>query len=358
MEIFDKMIELVIKPAGNFPVYNCMLLVSNKKRNINISKATGSLEKSGGPISPNHGFRTGSITKPFTATIILQLFEDGVLKPEDLFFNFLSPAKKLFLKDLHLFEKTNFSQSITIQQLLQHETGLPDYFSDDKRFFEQILNTPLQEWNWQLVMERFFEYGLNEKAFFPPGSGFHYSDTNYLLLALLIEELTKRKLHEVFTEKIFLPLQLKDTYLEFFQTPKINLPVAYPYYETHSLKEVNTSFDWGGGGLISTMNNLDIFIRSLIAGKLFKNEETLLAMLEFKNYTITNSSKRLPLYGLGLQKKVIAGYSFVGHISAYGSFMFYDPEKDISIILTLNQVAAMHKAEWLMNKVVEAITDQ
>ena len=357
MEIFDKMIERVIQPAGNFPVYNCMLLVSNKKRNISIVKATGNLEKSGGSISPNHGFRTGSITKPFTSTIILQLFEDGLLKPEDLFLNFLSPDKKLFLKDLHLFEKTNYSQSITIQQLLQHQSGLPDYFSDDKRFYEQILNAPLQEWNWQLVMERFFEYGLNEKAFFPPGHGFHYSDTNYLLLALLIEELTKQKLHEVFNEKIFLQLDLNDTYLEFFQPSKTNIPVAYPYYETHSLKEVNTSFDWGGGGLISTMNNLDIFIRSLLSGKLFKKEETLLAMLDFKNYTTNNTSKRLSLYGLGLQKKIMPGSSFVGHTSAYGSLMFYDPEKDTSIILSLNQAGAMHKAEWLMNKVAEAFND-
>ena len=358
MEKVDKMIEMVIQPAGNFPVYNCMLLVNDRKRNISVAKATGNLEKSGKPISLDHGFRTGSITKPFTSAIILQLFEDGVVKPEDLLFDFLSPDKKLFLKDLHLFERTNYSQSVTIQQLLQHETGLPDYFSGDKKFYQQVLNSPLQEWNWHLVMERFFEYRLNEKTFFPPGHGFHYSDTNYLLLALLIEELTKQKLHEVFNEKIFLPLDLNDTYFEFFQPVKTNMPVVYPYYGTHSLKEVNTSFDWGGGGLISTMNNLDIFIRGLISGKLFKREETLSAMLEFKNYTTKNSPKRLSLYGLGLQKKIMAGYSFVGHASAYGSLMFYDPEKDTSIILSLNQAGAMHKAEWLMNKVAEAFNDQ
>ena len=143
MEIVDQMMERVIQPAGNFPVYNCMLLVSNKKKNISLSKATGNLGTSERPVSPGHRFRTGSITKPFTATIILQLVENGVLRLKDQFFNFLSPDKKLFLNDLHLFEKTSYSRSITIQQLLQHETGLPDYFADDKRFYEQVIENPL-----------------------------------------------------------------------------------------------------------------------------------------------------------------------------------------------------------------------
>ena len=130
-------------------------------------------------------------------------------------------------------------------------------------------------------------------------------------------------------------------------------PVIYPYYGIHSLENINTSFDWGGGGLISTMNDLDIFIRSLIKGILFKKTESLELIMRLQNTnSITENTSRSLQYALGIQKKDFQGYSFVGHNSAYGSMLFYEPEKDISIVLSLNQAAAVHKAEWLMKKII------
>ena len=169
----------------------------------------------------------------------------------------------------------------------------------------------------------------------------------------MIEQLTNKPLQQIYREKIITPLGLHDTYLEFYELPKQVKPVVYPYYGVYSLENINTSFDWGGGGLTSTMNDLDIFIRSLIKGILFKETESLKLIMQIQNIiSVSDNTSPSIQYGLGIQKKDFPGYSFVGHNSAYGSMLFYEPDKGISIIISLNQTTALHKAEWLMKKII------
>ena len=348
--------SLVIKPEGNSPVYNCMLTIKDEKRGFLFSGALGTTGESGSLVSADYRFRTGSITKLFTATVILQLIEVGLLRLEDSYFDLINKDTLKILSGLHFLEETDYSKKISLLHLLQHSSGLPDYFSDDERFLNYVMQHPSQLWDWKLVIEKYFEFELNLKPSFVPGNGFHYSDTNFLLLAILIEQLTNKPLQQVYREKIITPLGLHDTYLEFYELPGQIKPVVYPYYGIYSLENINTSFDWGGGGLTSTMNDLDIFIRSLIKGILFKKTESLKLIMRLQNiYFVTDKTSRTSKYGLGIQKKDFPGYSFVGHNSAYGSMLFYDPEKDISIILSLNQATAVHKAELLMKKIILGI---
>lgn len=353
MEQFEKIMSLVVKPFGSSPVYNCMLAINNESSGINFSGAIGQTGETGKLISANYRFRIGSITKLFTSAIILQLKEEGLLRLEDYYFDLINKNTIKILSGLHLFEETDYFEKITLLHLLQHRSGLRDYFSDDERFLNYVMQHPSQLWNWKLVMEKYFEFGLNLKPSFVPGNGFHYSDTNYLLLAVLIEQIANKPLQHVYREKIISPLGLSDTYLEFYEFPELVKPVVYPYYGIHSLENINTSFDWGGGGLISTMRDLDLFIRSLIKGKLFNKAESPELMMQLQNTTcVTEYTGQVFQYGLGIQKKDFPGYSFVGHISAYGSMLLYEPEKEISVILSLNQTAAAHKAEWLMKKII------
>ncbi len=354
MEQFKKMMELVLNPEGDSPIYNCMLLINDSKNNIFYSGATGTFCNGEALILPDCSFRTGSMTKPFTAAIVLQLVEEGILNTEDFYFDLINSETKNILSGMHLFDKVDCTGNISVLHLLQHRSGLCDYFADDERFPSYVMQHPSQSWNWKLVIEKYFEMGLNNKTAFKPGDGFHYSDTNYLLLAILIEQLTGKPLHQVFDERIIEPLRLVDTYLEFYQSPKKPAPVVFPHYAKYSLKNVNTSFDWGGGGLVSTMKDLDIFIRALLKGQLFKKDETLFVMMQFYA-TVEGNTSRIPLYGLGIQKKEIQSYSFIGHNSSYGSMMFYEPKQNISIVLSLNQAAAFHKAEWLINKIVKEL---
>jgi D-alanyl-D-alanine carboxypeptidase len=350
MEQLEKIMELIIRPTGNTPIHNCMVSIKNKSSGITISKAIGLTGTDGTNITVAHRFRTGSITKLFTATLILQLVEERLIKTEDLYFNLINQDSKRILSSLHLFNGHDYSSTISLHHLLNHSSGLCDYFSEDERFLNYVMAHQSQSWNWKLVMEKYFEFELHKKPAFIPGNGFHYADTNYLLLAVLIEQIIGKSLHQVYREKIISPLSLTNTYLEFYEIPNEEKPVVFPFYGIHSLEKVNTSFDWGGGGLISTMNDLDIFIRSLMKGDLFKYPKTLDLMLQLNLSIKSNSS--LSNYGLGVQKKDFPRFSFFGHSSVYGSMLYYDRNNDISLILTLNQITAMAKAEWMMKKIV------
>ena len=345
--------ELVIRPTGTTPIHNCMLFIKDSGSGLNFSRAIGLDGTEGKTVTVDHRFRTGSITKLFTSTLILQFVEEGLLKTNDPYFNLIDDNSKKLLSGLHLLHGIDYSSTISLHHLLNHSSGLRDYFSEDERFLNFVLEHPLHVWDWKGVMEQYFQYGLNTKPAFMPGSGFHYADTNYLLLAVLIEQITGKPIHQVYREKIISPLGLTSTYLEFYEMPDEVKPIVYPFYGMHSLEKINTSFDWGGGGLVSTMNDLDIFIRSLMKGDLFKKPESLALMLQLQNQKpLAESNSEVFHYGLGIQKKGFSGFSFFGHNSAYASMLYYEPEKDISLILSLNQLTAIHKAEWMMKKII------
>ncbi|ARV07884.1 D-alanyl-D-alanine carboxypeptidase [Polaribacter sp. SA4-10] len=356
MKKYENFANLLINTEGSAPIYNCLLTINSAKKNINYNIALGQIDATDKKIASNYRFRTGSITKTFTSTIILQLMEEGLLKLEDPFLDSLQNVEtKKILSEILFFDTINYSNKITIKNLLQHKSGLRDYFSDDERFFANIKKYPNQEWDWKKVLEKYFEYGLNKKGVCKPSESFYYSDTNYLLLALLIEELTNKTYSKVLEERILNPLSLNDTYLEFYQNKKGATPVIFPYHGIYSLENINTSFDWGGGGLISSTNDLNIFIRSLLTGKLFNDPKTLKQMINFEDDSIISTQKKEKIgYGMGLQQKKIGKHNFIGHNSAYGGMVFYNLETDSSFILNINQVLAPHKAEWLLKKMVEA----
>jgi D-alanyl-D-alanine carboxypeptidase len=353
MEQLEKIMELVIRPTGSTPIHNCMLFIKDERNGLNFSKAIGLDGPDGKAVKADQRFRIGSITKLFTAALVLQLAEEGLLKTEDLYFDLINEDSKKLLSGLHLYNGVDYSSTISLHHLLNHSSGLRDYFSEDKRFLDFVMEYPSQSWNWKKVMAKYFEFKLHKKPTFIPGQAYHYADTNYLLLAVLLEQLTGKSLNQLYKENIFLPLGLTNTYLEFYELPDEEKLVVYPFYGIHSLEKVNTSFDWGGGGLISTMDELDIFIRSLMKGLLFKKLATLDLMLQLQNQKTTpESTTQSSHYGLGIQKKDFPVFSFFGHSSAYGSLLYYEAEKEISVIISLNQLTAMHKVEWMMKKII------
>ena len=289
--------------------------------------------------------------------IVFQLLEEGLLNIDTPFLELLSDTvTKKFLSNFLHHQGINCAPRITVKNLLNHSSGCADYFADDATFLKNILSNPHQKWNWKKIMEHYYASQLHKSILFIPAKGFHYSDTNYLLLALLIEGIMGCSFHEVLDSRIIKEVSLKDTFLEFYENKKGNNTIQYPYFGEQSLKDVNTSFDWGGGGLVSTATDLDLFLRALFSGKLFQNSETLNAMFEYNDHSLAKNSRIA--YGLGIQKKEILGQTLYGHNSAYGGMAFYIVERDTSIIINLNQAHAPHKAELLLKKIIAQFTSK
>jgi D-alanyl-D-alanine carboxypeptidase len=113
---------------------------------------------------------------------------------------------------------------------------------------------------------------------------------------------------------------------------------------------VNTSFEWGAGGIVSTCEDLDIFIRALFGGRLFSEESTLEGMLAG-----TDDPSHWN-HGFGIKKTPTSGLTLYGHPGAYGCDMYYCPEEDMSICITVNQMNTHGRKQGLREDVVSLLT--
>jgi D-alanyl-D-alanine carboxypeptidase len=209
------------------PIHNAVLLVQCPR--ITWKGAAGMADGTDEAMTADHKFKIASIAKTFTATIVLQLVEEGRLSLDDTIDRFLATAPEVRLDSLHIHDGISYGRHITIRHLLSQTSGLKCYLGDDPRFIEYILEHPLTQWTPAMMLGKYFEYGLNTQADFPPGEGFKYADTNYLLLSMIIERVTGSPLHTQIKERICDPLGLIDTYLEYFEAPRGGAPLSHAY---------------------------------------------------------------------------------------------------------------------------------
>lgn len=330
----EALMSQVLAPKAKDPIQHCLLAVRGGPQGHDFMHAVGQDGADGEGVTPQHRFRIGSLSKLFTATVVLQLWEEGALNLDAVLFDYLDGPARQRLAGLHRWQGQDYAAQISLRHLLQHRSGLKDYAAEH-RFFQYVMAHPEKQWVWQEIIERYVDWGLHEQTWNAPGGDFRYADTNYLLLAVLIEQVTGQSLAQVLRRRILAPLGMADTYLEFYELPPSEQPMVYPHYGAQPLAEVNTSFDWGAGGLVSTLDDLSVYLPALYQGKLLKHP-----------------AKALPELGQGLQQRSTPKHTFVGHRSAYGSMLFYEPTQDLGIVFTLNQAKAVIKSEWLWKKMI------
>ena len=342
-------VENIISNEGEYPIHNAVLLVDCPK--IKWKGAAGRADGKNEVMTADHKIKLASIAKTFTATLILQLFEDEYLKLDDTIDKYLdNPVVNL--DSLMIYQGTSYGREITIRQLLHHTSGIVDYM-EDPRFIPGVLENPHKQYSPAKIMEIYYAYGTNRKALFPPGSDFNYSDVNYVLLAMIIEKVTGKSYHSQLKARIFDPLKMKNSYLEYYEDPRGKQPLSHAFFSTIDLvTDVNTSFDWGGGGIISTCEELNAFFRALIDGKLFHKKSTLKIMLETADQGLGGMDWD---YGLGIMKRIMHGLTFYGHGGAYDCDAFYCPEKNISVCMSLNQMETQGKRDPFVEQAIKII---
>lgn len=302
-------------------------------------------------------FRVASIAKVFTATVVLQLVEEGYFTLDTplsrLLDNALLPAGYT-LDDLHVMGNVKAGGAITIRQLLQHTAGLRDYIADSPTvqdsngLFAQMITDVLnndgrgiasRHWDGKALLGYYLTSGLGRNALSAPGQRFDYSDTDYLLLGLVVERVTGQSLTSNYRGRIFNRLGMANTWHEGFEANRG--AVTHHFYNlaatgnNRNLDITATRLDlsaaWASGALVSTPDELAVFLRALMRGELFRDRATLALMKQI--------SKVSPNYGLGLQRAVLNGREVWGHAGFWGTIMLHDANKDALLVMTVNQAS-------------------
>jgi D-alanyl-D-alanine carboxypeptidase len=228
-------------------------------------------------------------------------------------------------------------------------------------FLQNPSDTSLnKQWSGATIVADYFGGGLPAKAHFSPGKGIHYADTNFVLLALAAEKLTGKSLAENCRERILDPLGMKQTYLEWYE-PKRGDRLAHHFLNFGSqgggnvdvvAAKLNTSADWAGGGLVSTVEDLNVFVRAIFSGKLFQHKATLEEMTKPLG-TLPDGSE----YGLGLMKSTTEAkqHAYWGHAGFWGVGMFYCPANNVSVVFCRNQPADIGKELNIFDEVLDEV---
>ncbi len=345
----QSLVNRMIDVKSEDPIHNAVLLVEcpNVKWKGAAGMADGKIE----PMTPDQKIKIASIGKTFTATVVLQLVEEGYLHLNDTIDKFLdNPIVNL--DRLHIYEGTAYGRQITIEHLLSHTSGIADYM-EDPRFVPDVIKQPKMQYDAAKILNKYYEYETNKNTKFPPGKGFYYSDVNYVLLAMIIERVTGETYHAQLKARIFDPLGMENSYLEYYEEPRGNQPLSHAFLSTMDLvTDINTSMDWGGGGIVSTCEELNTFFRMLMHGKLFREKTTLGQMLGAADKGLGGTDYD---YGLGIMKRSIHGLTFYGHGGAYDCDVFYCPDKDISVCMSLNQMSTHGQRDTLLLEAIKLI---
>jgi D-alanyl-D-alanine carboxypeptidase len=320
-------LETEVKNTPSIP--GELLHVTSPRHRLNVSLADGLFDrKTRARLEPDQVFRVASVTKTFVAASILRLQENGKLKIDDPIAEHLPAGYIRTLKD-DGYDPSN----ITVRQLLRHTSGLYDY-ATDQRYYAAVLGNPGRRWTRTEQLLLAMEWG---GPLFPPGTDFKYSDTGYILLGEIVEGLTGKSLGSAMRALLdYKKLGLRQTYLETLEpVPPSARQMSHPYFREMDAVVIDASHDlYGGGGLVSSTEDLARFYRSLITGKVFKRVSTLEVMLSLDSQSVKGPDGA---YAMGIMRRTINGIECWGHRGFWGTSAYHCPSVDVTIVRQLNQ---------------------
>lgn len=276
-------------------------------------------------MEPCHKLMVGSISKVFTGVMILQLQEEGILSVEDKLSDWL---------DQSLIGTIENANDVTLRQLLNHTTGIKEYLDADNHV--DAVNIPF----YQLTQTEKMELIQGKNARFAPGEKYEYSNSNYVLLGLVIEKARNMPLWDVVRIHITEPAGMSNTVMGTHDMP-IPTGTARPYLSTGGYKYFdimqNSVADaaTGDGGIASNMQDLIIFMNALFSNTLMSQE----SFDQMQTLTVTFNDGNAQ-YGLGLETFETDNWgTIIGHggsTSSYSSFFFHFPEYEGTLAFSTN----------------------
>lgn len=254
-------------------------------------------------------YRIGSLTKPFTAAVILRLIEQHALSLQD-------PLSKFLPGYPH-------GDSITIEHLLTHTSGVKEYLQ-----IEVIQNLP--DSAPPIALEKLISYFSHEALTIQPGKKFAYSNSNYILLAAIIEKITGEKYEQVVRRCIFEPAAMQHSGFDFKHVKDSSKATGHPNMRNNSIvgEDFDSSWAPGCGAMYSTVMDIYKWYRALYNGKVIQDSTRELAFVRRKGD-----------YGYGWINEKKQGRTCISHAGGVPGFLanlqFY-PREDLCVILLSN----------------------
>ncbi|WP_373520116.1 serine hydrolase domain-containing protein [Aquiflexum sp.] len=327
---------------------NAFLLVHSQKAGLHLNIGSGHRQTEINTQQPQY---MASVGKLFTSTMISIFQEKGYLNFQDKIAGYLESD---IMDRLHVFKDTDYSGEIRISHLLNQTSGLYDCFWP---LLQNLMNDP----NFKICPKDAIQWGKgNLSPKFKPGTKHYYSDTNYYLLGLILESVSKKPFHELLHQYIFDPLKMDSAYVLGYSKPKVqpDYSLAGFYVENKDISQLENypGIDYSGGGVVATMEDLLIFMKALVNNKLIKNHTLTMMMEDRKSLNLSINYG----YGIWMFKKIPlllprSMYCW-GCVGATGAFMFYHPNSESFIIGNFNNLAYRTKAiQFMLFKVVKEL---
>lgn len=283
------------------------------------------------PMKPNDRMLAGSVGKTFAAATALQLIKEGKIGLDDNIGKYLGNQP--------WFGQLPNAPEITVRQLMNHSSGLVRYEFKDQ-FTKDLTANPEKRWRPLELLD----YVFDGKPPFAAGKGWEYSDTNYILLGMIIEKVTGKRFYDEANKRLLKPLKLADT------IPQDGLRLRgvvqgyagpnNPFGGRDRMIEdgkfvINPQFEWTGGGYASTAEDLARWAKLIYEGKAF-SPELLPQVLDGVPAPMLGGETR---YGLGvIIRKTSLGttYGHSGFFPGYMTDMMYFPEHKVAVAVQVN----------------------
>jgi D-alanyl-D-alanine carboxypeptidase len=302
------------------------------------------------PMKPTDRMLAGSTGKTFAAATALQLVKEGKLVLDDKIEKYLGAEP--------WFSRLPNAKDITVRQLMNHSSGLVRY-EFKEQFTRDLSNNPDREWKPAELLSYLFD----EKAPFEAGQSWDYSDTNYIVLGMIIEKVTGSRFYDEANKRVVRKLSLSNTVPQSSRVIK-GVIQGYagsnnPFGGTDEMIAggkfvINPQFEWTGGGWASTSEDLARWAKLMYEGKAF-DASLLPQMLDGVSAPMLGRETK---YGLGViirQTRAGKSYGHSGFFPGYMTDMMYFPERKIAVAVQVNTSVPRNLGKPLSQVLVEAL---
>jgi D-alanyl-D-alanine carboxypeptidase len=335
---FQAILDEVVAADETIP--GVIMHVEAPRLGISWGGAAGVIDfESGRPLTAANPVRIASNTKTYTAAAILRLMEQGKLDLDDSMVDYL-PADLVDIVAADGYRP----QEITIRHLITHTSGLFDY-GDYEGYGEAVMSDLTHRWTREEQLQKAMEWG---EPYGDPGEVYRYSDTGYILLGEIIEQVTGKTMAAAFRELLkYDENGLRNTWLESAEpVPTGTAERAHQYFADADTHDGDPSFDlYGGGGNAATMKDLALFLRALFVGGIYDDPATLDTMLTTIEGAAAgpayHGSEMVPgSYKMGLVSVDRYGPTGWAHGGFWGTGVIHFPGLDITVATSVNQQMA------------------